>query len=521
MVSLNISGSKKVLLAALVFLLLFTGGAYAAGEIGIILNGSPVSSDVSPFIDQNSRTMVPLRFIGEGIGAYVDWTVGTQKITVKQDGCVIELAIGSFKASVDGKTVQLDTQPVLKGGRTMVPLRFVSEQLGCSVSWNAREQAVYIVSREEVDQKIVVDLTTAKNANIRQGPGTVYPVVSQVSDGSVLTAVSKSGDWYEVLLADNSKGWISATLVKLRNEDGEDEDGDEQDQDNPPGNNYRPPVSSEDTVIIISDVVNLRQGPSAGTTKIGEVYRGQEFVALGQQGDWYRIRTYGTQEGWVAGWLVAFKDAPSLDGRGLPSRGSENAPLFGKTIVIDPGHGSLQQDGSWSDPGAVSPSGFYERDIVTRIAAVAGQVLSDNGATVIYTRKGNTSIDLYGRAAVANNQGADAFVSIHCNSSTNPSTAGTSTFYWAPSDLDYWQQLARKNLASSVQEKLVQVLGRRNIGILQERFVVIRETVMPSILVETAFLSNPEEEQLLLNYDFQRKAGEAIAEGVMEYLGAY
>lgn len=513
----NISGSRLILLAALIFLLTFPCVAYGAGtsgDIGIYLNGSKVSSDVSPYIDGNSRTMVPLRFIAERMGAYVDWSEGTRIITIKQKGQVLILAIGSSVASVGDETVRLDTQPVLKEGRTMVPLRFVSEQLGCMVSWNIREQAVYISAKEDVAQKVVVSLSSASNANIRTGPGTSFPILSTVKNGTVLNAVSSSGGWYQVLLADNSKGWISGTLV--RPTDGKDEDKDEGDDEDKPSEDDDGPGINGNSVIIVSDEsVNVRQSASADSAKVATVYKGQEFVALGQQGDWYKIRTSDGQVGWVAGWLAAYKVAPSS---GLPSRGDSDA-LRGKIIVIDPGHGSLQK-GGWSDPGAVSPSGHYERDIVSRIATTAGKVLSDQGATVIYTRTSSkTSITLSGRAQVANDFGADVFVAIHCNSSETSSTSGTSTYYWAPGDMDMWQQQSRQRLATLVQQELVEALGRRNIGIIQERFLVLRETVVPSILVETAFLSNPEEEQLLLNYNFQEKAGKAIARGIIEYLG--
>ena len=85
--------------------------------------------------------------------------------------------------------------------------------------------------------------------------------------------------------------------------------------------------------------------------------------------------------------------------------------LEGRILVIDPGHGSVQ-NGGWSDPGAVSPSGVYERDVNSKIAFAAGEILSKEGATVIYTRIGDTSLTLQGRAELANNYGADAFICV-------------------------------------------------------------------------------------------------------------
>lgn len=504
----NISGSKGILLAALVFLLVLPWGAYAAGtDIGIYLNGEKAASDVSPYIDGNSRTMVPLRFIAESTGAYVEWNMGTQIITIKQQNCEMELTIGSSKALVDNRTVQLDTQPVLKDGRTMVPLRFVSEQLGCLVSWNVQQQSVYINTREAVEKELVVAVSSV--ANIRKGPGTTYPVITTVKNGAVLDAIGISAGWYEILLADNSKGWISATIVQPKGEqdDEDQEEPEEPGEEDPGDNNGDTGDIAGNSVIMITDSVNIRQSPSADSPKIGVAYSGQELAALGEQGDWFKVKTSDGQTGYIANWLAAYKKEPS----------NSSGSLRGKIIVIDPGHGSLQSGGG-SDPGAVSPSGYYERDINIRIASAAGKVLSDNGATVIYTRMGSkTSITLKGRAQVANNLGADAFVSIHCNSSTSSTPSGTSTYYYTKGK-DAWLQQECKRLATLVQEELVAALGRKNLGIIDQNLAVTRETIVPSILVETAFLSNAAEEQLLSNYDFQEKAGKAVAEGVMRFL---
>jgi len=498
-------------------------GAQAADNIKIYLDGTEVKSDVSPYIDQNSRTMVPLRFIAESMGAYVDWSMGTQVITIKHDGSVILLTIGSSKATVDGKTVALDTQPVIKNSRTMVPLRFVSEQLGSTVSWNIKEQAVYITTqgdktdgnddkggdKAEVKQEVVVNVSSY--ANIRQGPGTSYPVITKVKNGTVLGAVDSLGGWYKVLLADNSTGWISGTIVTLKTDPGDKDDNDsgaKDDEDETPDKDDVPSKIDGDSVIFITDSVNIRTGPSVDYEVIGQGYTGLELAALGQQNDWIKVRTTDGKTGWVANWLVAFKKAPG---------GDSKSPLRGKIIVIDPGHGSLQSSGL-SDPGAVSPSGLYERDIVSKIASAAGEYLSKRGATVVYTRTGNTSITLEGRAAVANNLGADVFAAIHCNSSTSAASCGTSTYYYAPATFDAAQRAARERLASSVQEELVKALGRKDLGILQANFSVLRNTYVPSILVETAFLSNPEEEALLRSSSFQVKAGEAVAKGIIKFL---
>ena len=92
--------------------------------------------DVAPLI-QNGRTLVPLRFIGENLGARVEWNDVTRQVTYTTDQRTIVLTLNSTKALVDGKTIVLDVAPAVFSGRTMVPLRFVSEYLSAVVHWDS------------------------------------------------------------------------------------------------------------------------------------------------------------------------------------------------------------------------------------------------------------------------------------------------------------------------------------------------------------------------------------------------
>ncbi|GGA22264.1 family 10 glycosylhydrolase [Paenibacillus physcomitrellae] len=113
-------------------------GAVKAAETAITMNldGVDLTSDVAPYIKSN-RTFVPLRVISEGIGAFVDWQADTKTVTIKQNSTTIEMVMGSRTALVGGIASTLDVPLQSVSGRTMVPIRFVSEQLGLIVDWNA------------------------------------------------------------------------------------------------------------------------------------------------------------------------------------------------------------------------------------------------------------------------------------------------------------------------------------------------------------------------------------------------
>ncbi|MDD4752775.1 MAG: N-acetylmuramoyl-L-alanine amidase, partial [Desulfitobacteriaceae bacterium] len=134
------------------------------------------------------------------------------------------------------------------------------------------------------------------------------------------------------------------------------------------------------------------------------------------------------------------------------------------------------------------------------------------------TRTGDTNLSLEERALLANEISADVFVSIHANSSPGNTLNGTSTYFYAPfGDELGSQREKRQMLAECVQEKLLQYAGRADLGVREERFVVLRSTTVPSILVETAFISHPEEEILLGDDKFQSKVARGIMEGLVQY----
>jgi hypothetical protein len=145
---------KGIILCILVLSLLIpASNVSAASKITVVLDGDSVKFDAQPFIDSSSRTMVPIRMISQEMGALVDWNSNTKVVTIKQDKKTILLKIGESKATVNGKTIKLDTKAIAKNGRTFVPLRFVSEALGASVSWDGRYRIVYINTKERLEAK--------------------------------------------------------------------------------------------------------------------------------------------------------------------------------------------------------------------------------------------------------------------------------------------------------------------------------------------------------------------------------
>jgi plastocyanin len=110
------------------------------------VNGETVTLDTAPVIDTAAgRTFVPVRFIGENLGAYIGWDGGAQKVTYLSGETRISLWIGQRTAQVNGVEVPLDAAPYIdENNRTLVPVRFVSEQLGATVGWDGETRTVTI-----------------------------------------------------------------------------------------------------------------------------------------------------------------------------------------------------------------------------------------------------------------------------------------------------------------------------------------------------------------------------------------
>jgi len=191
--------------------------------------------------------------------------------------------------------------------------------------------------------------------------------------------------------------------------------------------------------------------------------------------------------------------------------------LSGTLVVLDPGHGG-------SDVGATGLSGSaYESRMNFALAVATKNELEKRGAKVLMTRTGDSDITLEERKTFARQNNAELFVSIHCNASVNTSKYGTSVYYYRPFS---------QPLANAIYEKMRSLFQndfyasnseRRSacaIGTLYNPFSVTRLEECPSVLVETAFITNETECRLLLDSGNRDKIAAAISDGIESYLSS-
>jgi len=171
-------------------------------------------------------------------------------------------------------------------------------------------------------------------------------------------------------------------------------------------------------------------------------------------------------------------------------------------VMIDPGHGG-------DDLGEIGPSGLAEGDVNWHLATLLAERLAAAGARVRFTRTEPENPDASKRAERANDAGADIFVSVHLNSHTEPTAEGSSTYHFGTSR-------AGKALAEAIQDELV-ALGTRDCRVHARAYAVLRETKMPAVFVEPAFITHPDEEKRLGDPDHRAALADTIARGIATF----
>ncbi|NPV93429.1 MAG: AMIN domain-containing protein [Firmicutes bacterium] len=517
-----------------------TATAAPAKSISILINGMAVKNDTPPYIDNNNRTMVPIRFISEALGANVLWQEVGKKITVTSSDKEIELQVGKRSALIDGQAKTLDTYPVIKNNRTMVPLRFLGEALGTEITWRSNTRTVEMqIPVQPAQGQVLVEKDLV---NLRCGPGTIFDCIGEAEKGDVFDLTGKATGWYQVDAAKNQKAWISASLVEIQS----DSPSRGADIEDPHDTNPQPTpsVPTNTELLSISGVQTQGSTTTVKVKAVGSDYpkafilssprrlvldfsgiliaksdQDRVYQASGSLVSKVRMGQFAPDTSRVVVDLKGPCSYTISSSSGVYSIKIEPPTLKGRTVVIDPGHGNYKTP-QINDPGASGPlTGLTERELNMDISKQVSELLKAKGVNTILTRNGTTYISLEERAEIANRAKADVFVSIHSNSSENKELSGSTMYFSDPEDskLQY-QRGMRQALANSIQKQLLKELGRSDKGVREANYVVLRKTDVPSALVEVAFLSNPEEERLLNTPAFRKKAATAIANGVMNYL---
>ncbi len=351
-------------------------------------------------------------------------------------------------------------------------------------------------SREEEELPKYRVTVTASALRVREGPGLDYTQAGTLPGDTLVDVLQEKKDWLQVLLPEGEEGWIAGWHTsKLPEEEKKD-------------------TTEEVLFKLVSvnvDALRVRSGPGLEYEQSGRVSRGNSLLVLEEEKGWYNVKLPCGGLGWVCGdYVDAGKITSAKSGNpGLPESGgtaTDSLDSSSLTIVIDPGHGG-------NDAGSTGFSGLKEKDVNLKVSRHLAELLQEKGFHTVMTRSSDKNIGLAERVELAENAGADLFISIHANAHPNSYTSGTETYYVPGRDTS----TSSFSLASLIQEEVSRAYRLPSRGVKKANFHVIRETSMPAVLVELAFLSNAVDETILRSQECRELGAAVITRAVLRH----
>lgn len=461
-----------LLILTLVFLCICT--VASAKDIEIYMLGKKIQCDVAPFAE-NGRTLVPIRAVSEeGLGADVQWDGSTQRVTITKDGLEIVLTLGNEKVTVNGKDKFLDVPAKAVAGRTMVPVRFISEELNYNVEWDGANNRV-VIEEKEKNRITKIDVEKTNNDN---------------------------------LLNVGIENYIEPSIFVLKNP-------------------YRIVVDIKDSIF---DDVDGKTDVNSGFIKQVRWAKHDGYYRIvvecqGESQPYKLVQTGKSSFSVIVGNPNTKVDIskPVVDEEDNKNEVTTK-PADGKMlVVIDAGHGG-------SDPGALAKDEnsevlydddgeilLKEKDVNLSVALKVNKHLENAGVNVMMTRSKDEYLELRKIADIANEAKASLFVSIHSNSVDGiPGANGTEVLYF---DTDGKSEygITSKELADNILDEVISATDMFDRG-LKERpgLAVLKWTEMPAALVEMGFITNSGDRKKMTNFDWQEKMAKAIADGIVE-----
>jgi N-acetylmuramoyl-L-alanine amidase len=509
-----------IMLLSLFFSLFPAIGQAASVTPKLYLNGKLLDSQEDPQIVDKS-TLVPVRVVAEGLGYKVEWNQSLKQINIQDELTQITLTVDSLSANVNGSVMQLETAATITNKVTMVPIRFVAENLGLQVYYDKPTKAVHLYKYADstIDPEAIVSGSptgkVGKDAGSSSGTdGSIRP---GVSDGSADTNIGSDSANIGFESSNNSS---SPNVINLPTGAAAVLKSVQFDGSSSVMLDYEGSIEQIRTFTLTSPdriVMDLPSSAFASSLTPGEVVVDSHpsltkiRYAVGPDSpttlrivfDLTAASSYTVSEQSGRIQVDVFDPSVVLPEASQPSNPSTDSGDKVYKVVIDAGHGG-------TDPGTSSASGLYEKTFNLSIVLKVKELLDkEKRIQATYTRIDDSYPTRKERVNMANDMKADAFISIHANSFTSPATNGTETYY---------NRSDSKPFAQIMHKHLVAATGLKDNGVRFGDFQVIRETTMPAILLETGYMSNTNDVKFLFDSDVQSRIAAAIVAGIKEQL---
>lgn len=533
---------------------------------GLVYNNVAADMNYMPALSIGC-TMIPAEQVLKNImGLEYNYDKSSGRITVKSLNNKLELVIGSRTAIINDTTqITLKTAPTIvkrmdtKAEAVMVPAAAVMSALDYYYSWNSSLNVITIQTKNyfmwKAEDNADYDRTLYNNSLIEAGA--VYDnsnknVVIKLLFEKALTADAFT---FTNNIAAGRNAYLDFPKTKnlLNQSQGVINTGKlqsvslEQNGDLMDNLRFMLVFSSTDAsmsykaegsmlTITVSQETNkdyaLRiskpEGVSFTDIKTSDDYTNKRFYIYipGNYTDYYMTNKISVSSSVVTGTQVSYKsdgyteivvNTSKLQGYKLVSFGDvigvivdNPVNVYDNIVVLDAGHGG-------NDPGA-SGGGYDESDITLEIIYKKAKEYFDSQESNVkayWTRTSDTYVTLSNRAAYASQIGADMFVSLHMNSSTNSSAKGTEVYYSTSNNNTADNGMNSKKLAGICLDNIVSALKTNNRGVKTANYYVIKNNTVPAVLIELGFISNTSDRQLITDDVSQRAAAKAIYDSVI------
>lgn len=554
----------------------YTNHKYSAEEVFVAIDGNKLTNLLMPPIILNNYTLVPAREIFESVGAKVDWIKDVEQVCVTYNSKVVVIPINSNKAYIDGVASTMQTNAKIINNKTMIPLRFVSTALGFEVQWDKTTRVANIITEKLITTEITTQTTTQKpettttttvattttEAAISE-PATVDNITLSKSSSRDLLTIEGSGavTVNGTMSADKSAFNLTIENAKLSSESGNLGEGtyvkngyyyqngngiginllvkesvgiksvtnygsktvvtiDFQSETAPASTGY----DSENEKFVISN---------ASSIDINKIIHNDDYNNLkytltlpGNYSGMLSTSTYDVNSNYMKSVNVNVSNSETtitfnenrILAYNIESIGGNITitPVlpkekYKKIIVLDAGHGG-------DDPGA-SGQGLIEKDLTLNMLLKTKALFDNDGTIKCYATR---TTDMYpsfdDRTNLANEVG-DAFISIHINAAESASASGTETWSLYPNDLG--NGLTSYELAETILNNLVNNLGTTNRKVKSESWIVLRQSTIPSTLIEIGFISNANDAAIMGTESGQQSVARAIFDSVKTLFDKY
>ncbi|MCH4008206.1 N-acetylmuramoyl-L-alanine amidase [Companilactobacillus sp.] len=399
-------------------------------------------------------------------------------VTVKSDSVNVRIGPGLSYANM-GQVKKGDKLSIISEKNKWYEVRLAGDKIGWVASWLLDNTTVSSTTNK-------VGIIKVQNTTVFKNASATSAVLGTVSQSQKVSIMYQENDWTQILYK-GTAGWVKSDFIQgTQQTSGEDKTSNDSTKSN--SNDVK-------TVTVTQPSTKFRIEPNSSGRVIKSVNVGKTFDYLGKNGKWYKVRDKDGSVGYVASWVV------TVSGTKDPIK-SAATNISEATIVIDPGHGG-------SDTGALSKKKTYEKNFTLEYAQAIKSQLEKTGARVILTRSNDSTKSLGDRARLSSKIEADAFISLHFDSSSSENAGSGITTY-------YYQSNKDSKLATDVNNQL-KGIKIDNRGTQQKDLYVLHYNSQPSILLELGYINSKSDYKHINSETYKQQVARAVTAGLKNY----